>query len=247
MADRTTSSHGSHALRNRAQTLGAALPPLLVAADRIAVSIIQGVHGRRRAGPGEDFWQYRHYSFGDAANRIDWRKSARSEKMLIRENEWAATNTLYVWASRAPGMSFRSALSEVTKRDRATLIAMALATLAVRGGERVTVLGSPHPPGHTRLALANVAEWLLSDPKRAHADLPRAVRLPRYATCVLASDFSRRFPKPQSCLVDLRLKGCEATSCRFSILPKKRCRIRDGPSFSNMRETAGCLLVAPKP
>ena len=52
-----TQLHRADALRYRGQLLGAALPPLLVAADRIAVSVIQGVHGRRRAGPGEDFWQ----------------------------------------------------------------------------------------------------------------------------------------------------------------------------------------------
>ena len=207
MDTRTAHLHRADALRHRGQLLGAALPPLLVAADRIAVSVIQGVHGRRRAGPGEDFWQYRQYSFGDAANRIDWRKSARSERMLIRENEWAASNTLYVWASRAPGMSFRSSLAPVTKRDRATLIAMALAALAVRGGERVTALGSPHPPGHTRMALANVAEWLQADPVRVHADLPKAVRLPRYATCVLVSDFFSPIPETTRLLTGFAAEG----------------------------------------
>ena len=170
------------ALRHRGELAGAALPPLLVAADRIAVSVIQGVHGRRRAGPGENFWQYRPYSFGDAANRIDWRKSARSERVLIRENEWAASQHALALGIAGARHAFRSQLSEVTKRDRATLLAMALASLAVRGGERVAALGSPHPPGHTRAAVADVAEWLEADPRRAHGDLPHAVKLPRYAT-----------------------------------------------------------------
>jgi uncharacterized protein (DUF58 family) len=189
MEARSAHLHRADALRYRGQLLGAALPPLLVAADRIAVSVIQGVHGRRRAGPGEDFWQYRQYSFGDAANRIDWRKSARSERMLIRENEWAASNTLYIWASRAPGMSFRSSLSQV------------------RGGERVAALGSPHPPGHTRMALANVAEWLEADPKRDHADLPQAVKLPRYATCVLVGDFFSPIPDTTRLLTGFAAEG----------------------------------------
>jgi uncharacterized protein (DUF58 family) len=207
MEARSAHRQRAEALRHRGQLAGAALPPLLVAADRIAVSVIQGVHGRRRAGPGEDFWQYRQYSFGDAANRIDWRKSARSERMLIRENEWAASNTLFVWASRAAGMSFRSPLSQVTKRDRATLLAVALAALAVRGGERVTALGSPHPPGHTRAALSNVAEWLEADAKRAHADLPQAVKLPRYATCVLVSDFFSPMPETTGLLTGFAAAG----------------------------------------
>jgi len=147
------------ALRQRAQALSEVSPPLLIAADRVAQSLIQGEHGRRRAGPGDDFWQYRPYSFGDAANRIDWRKSARTQKLLIRENEWAATNTLHIWAANGPGMAFRSAMSPVSKRDRAALLAVAAGVIAVRAGERVTALASPHAPGHTRLALANLADW----------------------------------------------------------------------------------------
>jgi len=104
-------------------------------------------------------------------------------------------------------MSFRSSLSQVTKRDRATLLAMALAALAVRGGERVTALGSPHPPGHTRAALANVAEWLEADPKRPHADLPQAVKLPRYATCVLVSDFFAPIPQTTALLTGFAAEG----------------------------------------
>ncbi|MFO1090518.1 MAG: DUF58 domain-containing protein [Hyphomicrobiales bacterium] len=176
------------ALRQRAQALSEASPPLLIAADRVAQSLIQGEHGRRRAGPGEDFWQYRPYSFGDAANRIDWRKSARSQKMLIRENEWAATNTLHVWASNGPGMAFRSDLAPVTKRDRAALLAVAAAIIAVKAGERITGLGSPHAPGHTRLGLSNLATWLTSG-EEPRDDLPPPTRVARFSTCLLIGDF----------------------------------------------------------
>ena len=109
-------------------------------AERIAATVILGEHGRKRAGPGESFWQYRPYSFGDSTQRIDWHKSARSDRVFIRENEWEAANTLWVWASPSASMDFNSHLSQVTKRDRAQLLALAVASLAVRAQERVSAL-----------------------------------------------------------------------------------------------------------
>jgi uncharacterized protein (DUF58 family) len=180
---------GGFALRERSEGLAAALPPLLIAAIRVANAVIHGLHGRRRSGPGEDFWQYRPYSFGDSAQRIDWRKSARSDRILIRENEWAATHTLYLWASNAPGMAFRSRLSTATKRERAALLSMALAVLAAKAGERVAALGSPHPPGHTQLTLNRLAQHFSQAPSADEAPLPAEQPLPRFAAAVLMGDF----------------------------------------------------------
>ncbi len=43
------------------------MPELLMEADRIASTVAQGIHGRRRAGPGETFWQFRQYQSGESA------------------------------------------------------------------------------------------------------------------------------------------------------------------------------------
>ena len=115
------------AFTDRAEAAARVLPPLLVEAERIAATVILGDHGRKRAGPGESFWQYRPYSFGDSTQRIDWHKSARSDRVYIRENEWEAANTLWLWASPHVSMDFKSHLSSVTKRDRARLITLAMA------------------------------------------------------------------------------------------------------------------------
>jgi len=60
---------------HRSLELAGTLPALMVAADRVAATVIQGVHGRRRVGQGDAFWQYRPYREGDSASQIDWRKS----------------------------------------------------------------------------------------------------------------------------------------------------------------------------
>jgi uncharacterized protein (DUF58 family) len=174
-------------LAGNAATISGALPPLLVEALRIAATVILGVHGRKRSGPGEAFWQYRPYSFGDSTQRIDWHKSARSDHVYIRENEWEAANTLWLWPSPAASMNFKSNLSNAAKRDRAQVIALALASLAVRAHERVAALGSPRAPGQSKRTLIRMAEWFL-----AQADsiaLPQSMALPRHSTVVLIGDF----------------------------------------------------------
>lgn len=173
-------------LHDRAEQASRALPPLLVAAERIAATVILGVHGRKRAGPGESFWQYRPYSYGDSTQRIDWHKSARSDRVFIRENEWEAANTLWLWPSPSVSMDFRSHLSQVTKRDRADLIALALGALAVRAHERVGLIGAPFAPGHARPALIRIAEWVAEHKGPA---LPEAQRMTRLSSAVLVGDF----------------------------------------------------------
>ncbi|MCA3555079.1 DUF58 domain-containing protein [Aestuariivirga sp.] len=173
-------------LADRAAAQARALPPLLVEAERIAATVILGEHGRRRAGPGESFWQYRHYSFGDSTQRIDWHKSARSTHVYIRENEWEAANTLWVWSSPSVSMTFKSHLARVTKRERAQLLALAIASLAVRASERVSALGSPHAPDHTRAQLIKLAQWFMTAEGSA---LPGLTRMPRFSGAVLAGDF----------------------------------------------------------
>lgn len=183
---------------DRAEHASRALPPLLVEAQRIAATVILGVHGRKRSGPGETFWQYRPYAFGDSTQRIDWHKSARSDRTYIRENEWEAANTLWVWPSPSPSMRFQSHLSQTTKRDRAQLIALAMANLAVRAHERVAALGSPFAPGHSRTTLVRMASWMLE--AESQLGLPGNLRIPRYSTVLMLSDF---LEKPEAIAASL--------------------------------------------
>ncbi|WP_119389443.1 DUF58 domain-containing protein [Taklimakanibacter lacteus] len=175
------------ALNDRAGNLSGALPALLVEAHRIAATVIIGVHGRKRSGPGETFWQYRPYSFGDNVQQIDWHRSARSDRVFIRENEWEAANTLWLWVSPAVAMTFQSHLATVSKGERARLLALAVASLAVRANERVSLLGSDLAPAHSRPALLRLAQTLITAP--ASDTLPRAIRLPKFSTVLMFGDF----------------------------------------------------------
>src|SRR6202167_2800497 len=124
-------------LSEHAATLAARLPSLVVAARRIAQSVMHGVHGRRQAGPGETFWQFRPVVSGEAAARVDWWRSAREHHAFVREREWEAAHTLWLWFDGSASMVVGSELAASKKLDRAAVLTLALADLALRGGERV--------------------------------------------------------------------------------------------------------------
>ena len=172
-------------LQHRAEQAAAALPPLLVAANRVAATVAQGVHGRRRVGQGETFWQFRQYQPGDAAQRIDWRESAKSQRLYVRETEWEAAQSVWLWRDASPSMDYASTRNLPTKRERADLLTLALAALLLRGGERVTLLGTGIAPSHGRAVLARMAQQLA---REATGGLPTIEPLPRYGQMVLTGD-----------------------------------------------------------
>jgi uncharacterized protein (DUF58 family) len=175
-----------------AEALGARLPPLLVAADRVASTVAQGVHGRRRVGQGDSFWQFRRFVSGDPLSRIDWRQSAKSgrgapEGWFIRETEWEAAQTVCLWRDASASMRWRSRQAVVEKRDRANLLLLSLASLLLRGGERVMMMQQNGRPVASRSGLDRMAAELgAADDDNG---LPPSIRLPRHGTVVLFSDF----------------------------------------------------------
>jgi uncharacterized protein (DUF58 family) len=178
------------ALEEAAQDLAAKLPALLVEARRVATTVAQGTHGRRRAGPGETFWQYRSFEQGDSASLIDWRRSAGSSHLFVREREWEAAHTVWIWIDLSPSMYFRSHLSQATKAERAIVLALALASLLSDAGERVGIPGLMHAKSGrnaTALIVETLARSLASQPPKALPD-PK-IRLGRHSELAIFSDF----------------------------------------------------------
>jgi uncharacterized protein (DUF58 family) len=181
MADR-------HALQYRAEQLAGAFPALLVAAQRVAATVLQGVHGRRRVGIGETFWQFRPYEAGDPVQRIDWRESAKRERAYIRQTEWEAAQSVWLWRDSSPSMKYRSHLSLVEKDERATLLILALCALLLRGGEHVAFPEEARK--YTgRNALMRAAASLAGIVARGNDGVPPPALLPRHARIALIGDF----------------------------------------------------------
>ena len=157
--DKATVPHAAGAAR----TLAAEIPRLILEARKVAATVIHGTHGRRRAGPGESFWQYRRFTSGEPAHRVDWRRSARDDLLYVREQEWEAAHTVWLWPDRSPSMAFRSQLAQESKLERALMLTFALAEVLVDGGERVGIPGLMRPSG-SRVVIDRMAEAIMYDP-----------------------------------------------------------------------------------
>lgn len=184
--------------------LGRRLPALIVAAKEIASSMLHGVHGRQRAGAGENFWQFRVHMPGESASRVDWRRSARDDRFYVREREWESAHNVWLWIDRSPSMAFASNLAMQSKLDRAVVLGFAAADLLVRGGERVGLLGLTRPLA-ARNIVERFAETLLHDP--GTADLPPPGALPPRVRVVLISDFLTPADEIRARIADLAQRG----------------------------------------
>jgi uncharacterized protein (DUF58 family) len=174
--------------RIAARMLADRLPRLVLEARRIAATSLAGLHGRRRAGPGESFWQFRPFAQGEAAQRIDWRRSARDDQLYVREREWEAAHTVWIWIDASPSMHFRSPAALAGKFDHAAIIGLALADLLVRGGERVGLWGMGPPVSGGNVIDRLAMQWL-GQAGSIDAELPESAALPRHQELVLISDF----------------------------------------------------------
>ena len=168
------------------RTLAASMPRLILEARRVAATVIHGLHGRRRAGPGENFWQYRRFVSGEPASRVDWRRSARDDHLYVREQEWEAAHTVWIWPDRSPSMNFVSPLVRDSKLFRTLVIALALAEVLVEAGERVGIPGLTRPTG-SRNVVDRMAQAIVHD-QAERASLPPNFAPSPLAEVVLLSD-----------------------------------------------------------
>ncbi|MFB9148652.1 DUF58 domain-containing protein [Roseovarius ramblicola] len=175
-------------LRARAEAETARLPPLLASADRLARTVMMGEHGRRRAGTGDDFWQYRPVMPGDSRRMIDWRRSARSDAQFVRQREWKLAQSVMLWVDPAASMRFASRTDLPEKADRARLLTLAVALLLDRGGERVGMTGTALPPRRGAAQIARLAEALTAESGADHA-APDMSGLVPHGRALLVSDF----------------------------------------------------------
>ncbi|TXH95541.1 MAG: DUF58 domain-containing protein [Pseudorhodobacter sp.] len=151
----------------------------------LSQTVMLGEHGRKRAGQGDEFWQYRAAHAGDSARIIDWRRSARADTPFVREREWQAAQSVTLWVDPSRSMGFAGDKSRPTKADRARVLALALGILLLKGGERVGLAGQPPRPGRAQVVtLANG----LADSTEDYG-LPDATGLVAHGRAVFLSDF----------------------------------------------------------
>jgi uncharacterized protein (DUF58 family) len=191
------------------RTLAASLPRLVLEARRIAANVIHGLHGRRRAGSGESFWQYRRFVSGEPSQSVDWRRSARDDHLYVREQEWEAAHTVWLWPDRSPSMAFASRQTRDSKLERALIVAFALAELLVAGGERVGIPGLMSPTA-SRSVIDKMAQAMLHD-EAARLSLPPSFVASALAEIVVLSDFWSPISEIRTMLAGLAASGAHGT------------------------------------
>jgi uncharacterized protein (DUF58 family) len=176
------------ALRGSAEEQAALLPPLLARAQHLAGAVLLGEHGRRRAGLGDNFWQYRPAQPGDSRRMIDHRRSAMGDTEFVREREWQIAQSVMLWVDRGASMRFSSHRELPQKADRARLLALATAILLVRGGERVGLTGTSLPPRRGNMQILRLAEMFSQDAEVDYAPPEHRAMIPS-ARALFISDF----------------------------------------------------------
>src|SRR3569623_1384906 len=192
-----------------AHSLAAQLPRLVLDARRVASTVIHGLHGRRRAGSGENFWQYRRFVSGEPAQNVDWRRSARDDHLYVRELEWEASHTVWIWPDRSPSMAFASKTARESKLERTLIVAFALAELLVSGGERVGIPGLMAPTA-SRSVIDKMAQAMLHD-DADRLSLPPSFVPAALAETIVLSDFWSPISEIRTTLAGLSGSGAHGT------------------------------------
>lgn len=181
--------HTPQTLRSRSEAIAASLPALMADAQHLAATVLLGTHGRKRAGTGDEFWQYRPAEAGDALRTIDWRRSGRSDGHFVRQTEWQAAQSVMIGVDDAASMTFTGSARRPSKLRRAQTLGMAIAVLAVHGGERVGLTHLTDPPRGGRAQLLRMAQAMMDGHEEGDYGAPRPKALPVGSRAVFFSDF----------------------------------------------------------
>ena len=197
----------SNSIQKESGRLSSSLPAIQIAADRIAATILQGTHGRRQAGLGDTFWEFRPYQQGDPVSRVDWKQTAKRSVPYIRENEWELAQSTWIWVDQSQSMNFKSRPELPDKLIRAIVLALALCSLLIKGGERIALLGSGMPPVSNRSKLNEILEILMSPPQSNAGTPPNGENLPKNAHVIVISDFLFPTEKLEKIIRSMASKG----------------------------------------
>ncbi len=176
-------------LRRSAEHAAGNLPALLAAADKAARDVMTGEHAQRRAGTGNKFWQFREYNAFDRPQDIDWRQSAKNDRIYVRQKEQETVQSTFFWCQRDLNMDFSSSRTLPSKGESAMIMTLALCMLLTRGGEKAGLAGGSVPPGRGTQTVEKIGRFLTSAPDRSALPGDHLSPLPRHAGLIAIGDF----------------------------------------------------------
>lgn len=191
-----------------AEQLSDSLPPLLLKANQLVKEFNPGIHGRRKAGTGEDFWQFKQYSPDVAASEIDWRQSAKGDQLYVRQKELETAESVWFWRDASPSMAYSSKKEFFTKLSNATVLTLATGLLLTNGGENFGLLGISKRASHGPVAFDRFSHDLMSHLESDLETISVHSGLSKNTHIVLISDFLYPLEEIEKALRFFSNKGC---------------------------------------
>jgi uncharacterized protein (DUF58 family) len=124
------------------------LDRLRIRASRYLLGASLGRRGSQLRRPASDFREHRKYVPGDDIRFVDWKASARSEHIYLKQGELPQETTVHILLDTSASMAW----GDPSKRDFALQLAAALGYLALANEDRLqlTLLG-PRPAAPQRI------------------------------------------------------------------------------------------------
>ena len=119
---------------------------LVARAQSLALGARTGAHRSRLLGGGSEFSEYKSYEPGDDLRFLDWRVQARSDRYVVRRFQTDRVRELHIVLDRTGSMEFGTTDGRAdgvwgpwpkNKWEAASTLALALAFVALRQGDRV--------------------------------------------------------------------------------------------------------------
>jgi uncharacterized protein (DUF58 family) len=113
------------------------LGPLRIRARAVAEGVYAGAHRSARKGAGVEFGGHRAYTPGDDLRHLDVRSLLRHDHLLVRQFETETDRALRLVVDASASMGYRGSRAPGAKLAWASLVAAALARIAIKSGDPV--------------------------------------------------------------------------------------------------------------
>ncbi len=135
-----------------------------VVVRRLADDLAYGTDSSLYVGSGLEYAQSRPYVAGDPVKQMDWRVTARTGKLHVKEYDALKRVSVYIIVDTSASMGFAS--DELSKHDLAVWLAAALALVAQRRLSPVTVVSGGEREHRSQPSLVPSDLWRALDPVR---------------------------------------------------------------------------------